>query len=118
MCFTDQSFTSGAAHFNHGYTCLNYDTIRNKQVFLNDIFNLQTDKEKQNFCDSILSPDINADFRIETDDLKENTDFIIENGNIIFYFDDYEKGPSMCTHLVSLQSVRTFVKKDYQWLLK
>jgi hypothetical protein len=118
MCFTDQSFTSGAAHFNHGYTCLNYDTVKQKQVFITDIFNLRTEKEKQNFCDSILSPDINADMRIETGDLKKNADFIIDKGNLVFYFDDYEKGPSMCTYVVSLNNVKSFVRKDYEILLQ
>jgi hypothetical protein len=114
MCFTDQSFSTGAAHFNHGYTCLNYDTVKQKQVFLTDIFYLRTEKEKQKFCDSILLPEINAAMRIETGDLKKETDFIIDKGNLIFFFDDYEKGPSMCTYSVSLQSLRSFVKKEYE----
>lgn len=118
MVFTDQSFTSGAAHFNHGYTALNYDTLKRKQIGLMDIFNLRNAKEKQAFCDSILSPEINADIHLTTDDLKKDADIFIEKGKITFFFDDYEKGPSMTSCVFDLESVRTFVKKDYLWLVE
>jgi hypothetical protein len=116
MVFTDQSFSTGAAHFNHGYTSLNYDTLRQKEIFLTDIFTLETEKQKQNFCDSILSPEINTDLRIEPADIRKNTDFLIEKGNLIFFFDDFEKGPSMCTYSVPLDKVKNFIKKDYAML--
>jgi hypothetical protein len=117
MIFTDQSFSTGAAHFNHGYTALNYDTLKKKQIGLLDIFNLQNEKEKQAFCDSILSPEINADMRITVDDVKKEADIFIEKGKMTFFFDDYEKGPSMTSYSFDLKSVRSFVKKDYQWLV-
>jgi hypothetical protein len=116
MCFTDQSFATGAAHYNHGYTSLNFDTLQRKGIFLTDIFKIDTEKQKQKFCDSILSPGINTDLRIEPADIHKNTDFVIEKGNLIFFFDDFEKGPSMTTDTVSLKSLRTFLKADYRYL--
>lgn len=118
MVFTDQSFATGAAHFNHGYTALNYDTLKRKQIGLMDIFNLRNAKEKQAFCDSILSPEINADLRITIDDVKKDADIFIEKGKMTFFFDDYEKGPSMTSYAFDLESVRSFVRKDYLWLVQ
>jgi hypothetical protein len=118
MCFTDQSFSTGAAHYNHGYTALNYDTLKHQQIFLTDIFTLRTKQEKQAFCDSIQGTDVVSEELVMPDDLSEKTDFIIDQDNIIFYFDDYQKGPSMTTRTVAIRDVKSFLKKEYTSLLK
>lgn len=119
FCFTDQNFTQGAAHFNHGYSTLNYNTKTGKQVFLENIFRLNTKKQKEDFC-AIVNPTEEGlgPNQLETEDLKHDADFIIRNGNIIFYFDDYEKGPSMEQRIFDLKSFENFLLPEYGWLVE
>ncbi|MDQ3110391.1 MAG: hypothetical protein M3R17_10905 [Bacteroidota bacterium] len=116
MCFTDQSFSTGSAHFNHGYSTLTYDTLKHKQIFLTDIFNLRSEEEKQAFCDSVPATDVITQELLMPGDLHKNTDFMIDKGNLILYFDDYEKGPSMIAKVVALDDVNSFLRKEYKML--
>lgn len=51
--FRQQTFTQGAAHFNHAYSTLNYDPIKRKKVLFTDIFKFSKDQSKQSFCNKI-----------------------------------------------------------------
>lgn len=126
MYFTDQSFTSGAAHYNHNYSTLNFDLKKGQTVFLHDIFRLDSDEAKQEFCDSVNGgPEDTAPYYerlnnhvpiLDTADLHPRADFMIGNGLVTFFFDDYEKGPSMQKTLVPLKALSKFLRPEYAWL--
>lgn len=51
--FRQQSFTEGAAHFNHAYLTFNYDPLKKKVISFTDIFKFSKSKSKQSFCNKI-----------------------------------------------------------------
>lgn len=51
--FREQSVTEGAAHYNHGYSIYNYDSVRKKRIVFTDIFIFSKNKDKQSFCNQV-----------------------------------------------------------------
>lgn len=117
FCFTDQQYTQGAAHYNHGYSCINFDSGKSKLVSLNDLFFLDNEAQKEKFCACVnpaeegLGPNL-----LETTDLHDSADFMISGQQLIFCFDDYEKGPSLEKRIFRLDSFRTFLRPGYAWI--
>jgi hypothetical protein len=112
MCFLTQSYTEGAAHFNHYYLTLNYDLKNERSLLFTDIFNVSSEKEKQEFCYAIYGND-NYEFIMDglvPADLNSDTKFYFRDDVIVFCFSDYDKGPSLMEIEAPLDSVRRFVK--------
>ncbi len=119
--FMEQSFTEGSAHFNHGYSTLNYDLIKKKKILFTDLFTLSSKKDKQTFCDVINeSNDGNSDF-LTPKDLNNNLDYEIIKDGLTLYFDDFEKAPSMTTIGIDLAKIQKFIDptlgKDYSLII-
>lgn len=119
FCFTDQNFTQGAAHYNHDYTTLNYDTEKNKQVFLTDIFDLDSENQKLKFCAMVnpkeegLGPDL-----LDTSDINSATDFMITDGRLIFCFGDSDRYHWFEKKEFPLVIFAGFIRPEYRWLVK
>jgi hypothetical protein len=101
ITFTYQSYTWGAAHYNHGQLSFNYDRIRKKQFRLSDIFKVNATADKVNFCKAAYGdrwPETEVEYGYQTiqpEDLENETDFTCTDSALVFLFDDYDRGPGM-----------------------
>jgi hypothetical protein len=106
--FTWQGYTEGAAHFTHGYETFNDDLKRNVIVFFTDLFVFRNSSEKEEFCEQ-FSADW-SDGRPTPDDLDKGLKFTLSDSLFSVYFDDFEKGPSMCVAEANWENVRKYLK--------
>lgn len=119
--FTEQDYYEGAAHYNHGYLSLNYDLKKNKTIQLTDVI-LFKEGEAQKFCDA-FNPDPSTSLDdcqavLEADDFKAERTFLINGDEIILFFDDYEKGPSMTKVYIPYSKIKGYVNSGYQILFQ
>jgi hypothetical protein len=104
----EQSFYSGAAHFNHGNPCLNIHIKTQKRLYLDDLFSFSGTHSKARFCE-VMDPgyplDLNA---LKPGDLDRKLDLFVGKDSIALCFDDFERGPSMMQLKASLGDVKPF----------
>jgi hypothetical protein len=114
--FLYQSYYQGAAHYNHGFEALNYDLTLGKKITLTDILQFENDQQKQLFLDAYNpDPSISPDqVWLEPGDFSDDRNFLIEQEGIRLLFDDYEKGPSMTTHMIPYFKIRGYVNPEYR----
>lgn len=116
--FMYQSFSEGAAHYNHGYISFNYDLKENKEILLTDLLLFKNEDEKQKFCDAFnpFPYPVSGQVYLESHDFSATQDFEIIYDGIKLYFDDYEKGPSMTYIHIPHHKFRGYVNKKYSKL--
>ena len=51
--FREQTFTQGAAHYNHGFLTLHYDVVGRKRLLFTDLVPFTANQTKQGLCDVI-----------------------------------------------------------------
>lgn len=125
MCFAAQSFTWGAAHYNHHYLTLNYDLRKQKPISFNDVFELASEEEKLEFCYALYGPYGKENYEFITEAMKpeylhQNRYFYFKNGQVVFCFGDHEDGPVgwQTEAGFSIGNVKTFIKPEYLHLLE
>lgn len=108
VCFTWQAYTEGAAHFTHGYSTFNFDLKGNREVFFTDLFAFGSREEKETFCEQFSAE--NSDAQPVPEDLGKGLKFTLSDSILSIYFDDFEKGPSMCVAEAKWGDVKRYVK--------
>jgi hypothetical protein len=114
MCFIHQSYSEGAAHYNHGYITLNYDLKKSKSISSKDFFQL-TKNNRMEF-DHTLNACYNPLFAENRDTIFKNTNeikFYVRPDTIIFCFDDYEMEPSMKEIKIPKPELKEFINPIY-----
>lgn len=119
--FTEQDYYEGAAHYNHEYRTLNFDLKNNKIVKLTDLLIFKTG-EAQKFCDA-FNPDYATDSKyrqvdLEGKDFTDDRPFMVNGDEIVIYFHDYEKGPSMTKVYIPYSKIKGYVNPAYQNLFQ
>ncbi|MBU1411189.1 hypothetical protein KKC22_06675 [Myxococcota bacterium] len=51
--FREQTYTQGAAHYNHGFLTLHYDVVGRKRLLFTDLVPFTANQTKQGLCDVI-----------------------------------------------------------------
>lgn len=139
MCFVQQSYSLGAAHYIHGYITFNYDFIKDKAIPSTNFF-LITPNNRNKFytkLSMLLSPFFkdyssnHIDSIINDTSLFEEYDEFIEvkvnypnindmkfylvSDTIVFCFDDYELGPGMILEQLKVpkNKLKEFINPTY-----
>jgi hypothetical protein len=113
--FREQSYTEGAAHYNHFYSTFYCDTIKQKRIFFTDIFKFPNRESKQLFCNKLNgylngyddSDGYNDGLSVKN--LNEDLQFDISSDKLIIY-------PNYCcagegtTYEIELIQIQEFIK--------
>ncbi|PKN24942.1 MAG: hypothetical protein CVU65_10240 [Deltaproteobacteria bacterium HGW-Deltaproteobacteria-22] len=112
--FREQSYTEGAAHYNHGFLTLHYDVVGRQRVRFADLVLFSASQTKQALCDLINRHEQGLDAGetpvggLTPDGLVPDLDFEVRGGNLVIY-------PNHCcadegkTHVVPLKLVQAFL---------
>jgi len=114
MLFREQSYTQGAAHYNHSFLTLNYDVVGRKRVRFTDLVPFSGSQTKQGLCDLInrheqgLDADEAPTGGLTPTELGPDLDFEVREGKLVIH-------PNHCcadegkTHEVPLKLVQAFL---------
>ena len=119
VLFTEQSYVFGAAHWNHGYLSLHFDSRTGKEIHLTDVLVFKPG-EAQKFCDA-FNPDPTSEIAnvvLEASDFSAERPFMTTYGELYLYFSDYEKGPSMTSIVIPYSKFKGYVNPDYKFLFE
>lgn len=111
--FIEQSFTEGAAHYNHSYSTLNYDINKKKTILFTDLFKFSSKKEKQSFCDLVNEFNDGSSDLLIPKDLVDSLDYQISNESLTLYLDDFEKSPSMTSIGINIQVIQKYINPAF-----
>ena len=112
--FRAQSYTEGAAHYNHGFLTLNYDAPGKKQVLFTDLFVFSKGPTAQAFCDLInrheqgLEAGETPNGGLTPQELGAKLNFEVRDQKLVIY-------PNRCcadegkTHGLDLSTVKAFL---------
>lgn len=112
--FRAQTYTQGAAHYNHGFLTLNYDVVDRKQVHFTDLIVFAEDRTPQGFCELVnrseqgLEPDEAPQGGLTRQDLEKEPVFEVRDGKLVIY-------PNHCcaaegkNHRIDSELIRTFL---------
>jgi hypothetical protein len=113
--FREQSYTEGAAHYNHFYSTFYYDKIKQKRILFTDIFKFSNHESKRLFCNKLNgylngyddSDGYNDGLSVKN--LNNDLQFDISNDKLIIY-------PNYCcagegtTYEIELIQIQEFIK--------
>jgi hypothetical protein len=118
--FTNQSYSNGAAHFNHGYASVNFDLQSDKQVTLTDLVQFKDETEKQKFCDA-FNPDPSTEEAavfLMPEDFSSSRTFTMVHDGITLWFDDFEKGPSWTSLFIPYTKIKGYINPQFMVLFE
>jgi hypothetical protein len=115
--FQDQSYYAGAAHFNHGYDCLNIDLQTNEELFFTDLFQFSKTHPKAAFCALFQEADDDRSSALTPDKLNAQLQYVILQDQLRLCFDDFERGPSQTTVDVPMDAVMPFLTQRARKIL-
>jgi hypothetical protein len=113
LLFREQTYTEGAAHYNHGFSTLHYDVAGRARVRFTDLVLFSGSQTRQALCDLInrheqgLDADESPAGGLTPDGLGPELDFEVRDGKLVIY-------PNHCcadegrTHEVPLPLVQAF----------
>lgn len=117
--FNEQDYYEGAAHYNHGFLSLCYDLKTNQEIKLTD-FILFKPGEAQKFCDA-FNPDPPTSIHqinLEGKDFSKDRAFMADDGELVLYFSDAEKSPSMEKVYIPYSKIKGYINPKYQYLFE
>lgn len=117
--FNEQDYYEGAAHYNHGFLSLCYDLKTNQEIKLTDFIQFKTG-EAQKFCDA-FNPDPPSSIHqinLEGKDFSKDRAFMADDGELVLYFSDAEKSPSMEKVYIPYSRIKGYINPKYQYLFE
>jgi hypothetical protein len=93
LCFRNQDYTLGAAHYNHGYFTLNINLAKRSLINGNELLRLYSEKDKTDFCEIANATDSHGCGVLATDDLEPGLQCYVTKGALVICFSDFEKCP-------------------------
>ncbi len=114
LLFREQTYTEGAAHYNHGFSTLHYDAAGRARVRFTDLVLFSASQTTQAFCDLINRHEQGLDAGetptggLTPDELVPDLDFEVRDGKLVIY-------PNHCcadegkTHEVPLNLIKAFL---------
>jgi len=122
ILFRKQTFTEGAAHYNHEFLTFNYDIMKKKRILFTDVFKFSKSKSKQSFCNELNGylngMEASDGYRdgLTPKEIKKDLNYAVLDKQLIVY-PNYCCADESKTFTVDLQLIKDYIDpvlaKDY-----